>query len=56
MACWFSNNRPACSKHALLARGVDVDQHVAGGQDGSKTIHGIAVDREFRARPKWTMR
>jgi len=31
---------------ALLARGVDVDQHVGGGQDGCETIH------EACARPR----
>jgi len=26
-------------ENTLLARGIDVDQHVGDGQDGSETIH-----------------
>ena len=32
-------------ERALLAGGVDIDQHVAGGQDGSETIHRIDAGR-----------
>ena len=37
---------------ALLAGGVHVHQHVAGGQDGGETVHGVALPAARRlARP-----
>jgi hypothetical protein len=34
----------------FLARGVDIHQHVAGGQDGCETIHGIPLDEQALGR------
>ena len=35
--------QPGLLERALLAGGVDVDQHVDGGQDGGETIHRTAT-------------